>query len=54
MGRNIRDTTLLYRGSAHGWELLDFHSRCDNVGPTITLLEVENGDCIGGFTNAKW
>lgn len=32
----------------------DFHSRCDNIGPTISLFQVKDGDCIGGFTNAKW
>jgi BTB/POZ domain-containing protein KCTD9 len=47
-------TTLLYRGSIHGWMKRDFHSRCDNKGPTISLLKVKDGDCIGGFTKAKW
>ena len=47
-------TTLLYRGSDDGWELEDFHSRCDGKGPTITLLQVKDGDCIGGYTKAQW
>jgi hypothetical protein len=32
----------------------DFHSRCDNKGPTISLFKIKNGDCIGGYTAAKW
>ena len=30
--------TLYYRGSRDGWMYEDFHSRCDNKGPTISLL----------------
>jgi hypothetical protein len=32
----------------------DFHSRCDNKGPTISLFKILDGDCIGGYTKAKW
>jgi len=32
----------------------DFHSFCDHKGPTLTLLQIEDGNCIGGFTNAQW
>jgi len=45
-------TILLFSGSLHGWSPDDFHSRCDNKGPTISLFKVKDGDCIGGFTNA--
>ena len=47
-------STLLYRGSDHGWNIIDFHSRCDNKGHTICLFKVKEGDCIGGFTTAQW
>jgi hypothetical protein len=50
LGNKKLVTTLLYRGSDHGWKYIDFHSRCDNKGPTISLFKVEEGDCIGGFT----
>jgi hypothetical protein len=45
-------TALLFRGSEHEWMGKDFHSRCDNKGPTISLYKVKDGDCIGGFTKA--
>ncbi len=51
---NNLELTLLYRGSRDGWEAVDFHSRCDDKGPTIILLQILNGDCIGGFTNVSW
>ncbi len=46
--------TLLYRGSAHGWLAKDFHDNCDDKGPTISLFQIKDGDCIGGFTSAWW
>ena len=46
--------TLIYSGSVHGWMAKDFHSRCDNKGPTISLFKIKNGDCIGGYTAASW
>ena len=54
LGNKQLITTLLYRGSIHGWKLLDFHSRCDEKGPTICLFKIKDGDCIGGYTTAQW
>ena len=34
------------------WE--DFHKRCDMKGPTLTLMRVKDGPCIGGFTLCQW
>jgi hypothetical protein len=45
---------LLYRGSQDGFYASKFHLKCDDKGPTISLLQIEDGDCIDGFTNAKW
>ena len=45
-------TYMLYRGSEHGWMRKDFHSRCDNKGPTIYLFKIKDGDVIGGYTKA--
>ena len=47
-------TYLRYRGSEHRWKPKDFHDRCDNKGPTISLFKIKDGDCIGGYTNAQW
>ena len=44
---------LLYRASRNGWAATDFHTRCDNKGPTLTVVKSEN--CIfGGFTEKSW
>ncbi len=47
-------TFLCYRGSRDGWMSNNFHSLSDNKGPTLTLFKIKNGDCIGGYTSAKW
>ena len=42
----------IYRGSLDGFMNEDFHSRCDEKGPTVSLFKVKkNQHWIGGFTN---
>ena len=45
---------LLYRGSVNGWKGKDFHSCCDNKGPTISLFLSDKGTKFGGFTSENW
>jgi len=45
---------LLHRASVDGWKALDFHSRCDNKGPTITVIKCTGGYVFGGFTSTAW
>jgi len=47
-------TTLLYSGHLHGWNWKDFHSRCDSKGRTVSLFQIKDGDCIGGYTSQCW
>ena len=39
--------TLLYRGSLHGFGALDFHSRCDGVAKTLTVIKTKEGYLFG-------
>ena len=44
---------LLFRASRDGFAADSFHSKCDDKGPTLTV--VRSGSCIfGGFTEAPW
>jgi len=44
---------LLYRASCNGWAASNFHSCCDNKGPTVTV--VKSGNYIfGGYTDQSW
>ena len=54
LGNKKLVTTLLFRGSLHGWEPYNFHSHCDEKSPTISLFKIKNGDTIGGFTTRQW
>ncbi len=51
---NLAEITLLYRGTVHGWMYKDFHDKCDKKGPTLSLFQIKDGDCIGGFTRRQW
>ena len=53
LGDRAFNTTMLYRGSIHGFTCKAFHDHCDGKGATISLFKLkDNGDCIGGFTEA--
>ena len=45
---------LLFRGSRDGWKPFNFHSKCDNQGPTITYIKTSLGQLCGGFTPLPW
>ena len=44
---------LLFRGSRDGFTASAFHSRCDNKGPTVTVVN-SDGNIFGGFTESAW
>jgi hypothetical protein len=54
LGNKPITSTLLYSGHLHGWNYKDFHSRCDSKGRTVSLFQIEQGDCIGGYTSQHW
>ncbi|CAG8499850.1 16694_t:CDS:2 [Acaulospora colombiana] len=46
---------LLIRGSRDGFTPEVFHQKCDNKGPTLTVLKVkESGEILGGFNPFSW
>jgi len=45
---------LIYRGSRDGTLSKNFHEKCDNKGPTITLIKNEKGNIFGGFSSISW
>jgi hypothetical protein len=54
LGNEPITLTLLYSGHLHGWNRKDFHSRCDSKRRTVSLFQIEQGDCIGGYTSQCW
>jgi hypothetical protein len=45
---------LLYRGSRDGYRAQDFHRRCDNRGPTLTVIADVDKYVFGGYTPIAW
>ncbi|CDW81428.1 UNKNOWN [Stylonychia lemnae] len=45
---------LLYRGTTDGMYCHIFHAKCDNKGPTVTLVKSHHGKIMGGFTEISW
>ena len=44
---------LLMRASRDGFQAQTFHSKCDNKGPTVTIVKSGN-NIFGGFTETSW
>lgn len=46
---------LLYRGSRDGFDASQFHMKCDNGGPTVTVVKsTEGGFVFGGYFDKSW
>ena len=45
---------LLFRGTRDGMNSRNFHEKCDNKGPNITLLRNDKGNIMGGFSPISW
>ena len=52
-GPNVK-IVLLYRGSRDGWSPANFHTFCDNKGPTIIFVKTSTGRLCGGFSKIPW
>lgn len=45
---------LVYRGSRDGLTGAAFHSRCDGMAGTVTLIAAEGGWVFGGYSSVPW
>ena len=45
--------SLLYRGSRDGFSASNFHSKCDNIPNTLTIIK-SGSNVFGGFTTSTW
>jgi hypothetical protein len=50
---NNATTSLLYSATRDGFGASSFHSKCDNKGPTVTLVSTP-GCLFGGYTSIHW
>ena len=45
---------LLFRGNRDGMNTKSFHSKYDNKGETIILIENNKGNIFGGYASIPW
>jgi len=54
IGTGPKTFRLLYSFTRDGCGLQPFHSKCDNQGPTVTVLYNPQGSVYGGYTSLAW
>lgn len=45
---------LVYRATYHGFSAREFHSKCDGISRTLTIVKTTKGNVFGGYTEAAW
>jgi hypothetical protein len=48
------DFVLLYHASRDGNEAVTFHSNCDDMGATLTIIKTTDGHIIEGYSPCCW
>ena len=45
---------LLWKGTRDGFGASVFHTKCNNKGPTLTIIKSNNDKIFGGYTSQSW
>ncbi|XP_052812401.1 interferon-induced protein 44-like [Mya arenaria] len=54
IGGSPKKFTLLYSFTNDGCDVATFHQKCNNQGPTVTVLYNPKGSVYGGFASVGW
>jgi hypothetical protein len=49
-----KDVKLIYSATRDGFSSLSFHSTCDAISNTLTIIKTTSNSVFGGFTSASW
>jgi hypothetical protein len=49
-----REAKLIYRASRDGFADSSFHSKCDYISNTVTIIKTTSNSVFGGYTSASW
>jgi hypothetical protein len=49
-----KELSLIYRGTRDGMNPNSFHQKCDNQGPTVTVVRTTAGYIFGGYADKPW
>jgi hypothetical protein len=50
----LLELKILYRGTEHSFAYAAFLDRCADKGPTLSVIQSENGRIFGGYTSKNW
>ena len=53
-GKKDQRWSLIYKASRDGSDAAAFHTRCNNQGPTMTIMKSSNNHLFGGYTAISW
>ena len=54
IGKGPKQFNLIYNITSDGCNSTTFHQKCDNQGPTVTVLYNPQGSIYGGYTALSW
>ena len=54
IGKGPKQFNLIYNITSDGCNSTTFHQKCDNQGPTVTVLYNPQGTIYGGYTALSW
>ena len=54
LNKNIKELKKLYQATIDGDSPINFHSRCDNIPNTLTLIKSNGNRRFGGFASECW
>ena len=50
----LAELKMIYRGTDHQFTRKSWDDLCLNKGPTLTVIQSENGRIFGGYTSKNW
>ncbi|CAF0941390.1 unnamed protein product [Didymodactylos carnosus] len=53
-GINGQRWKLIYKASRDSFDMQAFHRHCDDIGPTMTVVQSKDGYLFGGYTSVPW
>ena len=54
INKEIKEIKKLYQATIDGGEPNNFHSKCDNIPNTLTVIQTKGNRRFGGFTTLSW
>ena len=53
-GKENQRWMLIYKATRDGFGTSDFHRCCNNQGPTMSVIQSQDGYVFGGYTSVSW